>query len=262
MTTHKVLGAPTWMRLVSVVVFIGLMGIATRAQAQDMRQYLDETREMVRGGRFEEALERMVWFHHHALDYGPGMAGVRLSFALSDWKQLGDVYPPARAALVATRDTTLQQLLENPGESRHFQDLNGLNRVLGEESLILDVFAQLAAEHPEAAKNHWSSPDRPGTATRLALEAKRLDLLRAHGVDLLLEFDRERQQRESMIRAVERGDPRIAERAKQSVDRRLVEQSLLLIEIGLALGQEANARTIQERALAIIPDQRIRGAIP
>jgi hypothetical protein len=216
---------------------------------------------MVRAGRFEEALERMVWFHHNALVHQPSMAGVRLSFALSDWRRLGDVYPPAHAALVETRDAALRQLFENPGERRHFLDLNGLNRALGEESRTLDAFAQLAALHPEEAKNHWSSPESTGAATRLALEAKRLDLLRAHGVDLLLEFDRARQQRE-VVRTVAERNPLSAERTKQNADRILADQSLLLIEIGIALGQEANARTIQEHALAIIPDPRIRSAIP
>jgi hypothetical protein len=249
------------MRIASTVAFTGLMALAPRqAHAQDMQQYLNETREMVRGGRFEEALERMVWFHHHALDYGPGMAGVRLSFALSDWLRLGDVYPPARAALLATRDATLQQLLQSPGEPRHFIDLNGLNRVLGEEGKTLDVFAQLAAEHPEAAKAHWSSAERPGTATRLALEARRLDLLQAHGIDLIIEFERVKQLYDLRIRM--QREPRLADRMRENDNQYFVDQTLMLIDIALALDRGVNARTIQERALAILPDQRIRGAIP
>jgi len=64
-----------------------------------MQKYLSDTQQMVREGRYQEALERFVWFHDHALEHEPSaMYGVRLSFALSYWKSLGDVYPPAMTA--------------------------------------------------------------------------------------------------------------------------------------------------------------------
>ena len=67
---------------------------AVNEPANDMQVYLNETQELVRQQRYAEALERFLWFHDHALEHNPGMAGVRLSFALSYWKNLGDVYPP------------------------------------------------------------------------------------------------------------------------------------------------------------------------
>jgi hypothetical protein len=98
--------------------------------------------------------------------------------------------------------------------------------VLEEEGRTLDVFVQLAAEHPEEAKNHWSSPDRLGLATRLALDARRLDLLRAQGVDLLQEFERAKQVHEPLARATPQRDPRLAERTQSLADQRPVEDTL------------------------------------
>ena len=40
------------------------------------------------------------------------MYGVRLSFALSYWEQLGEVYPPALTALKKTRDDKTALLLD------------------------------------------------------------------------------------------------------------------------------------------------------
>jgi len=60
---------------------------------QDMCKYMDDTHTLVKQGKYAEALERMIWFHNHALEHELGMYGVRLSFALSEWKELGDVYP-------------------------------------------------------------------------------------------------------------------------------------------------------------------------
>ena len=47
-----------------------------------MQKYLSDTQEMVRKGKYKEALERFVWFHEHALEHDPAMTGVRLSFAV------------------------------------------------------------------------------------------------------------------------------------------------------------------------------------
>jgi len=60
-----------------------------------MQVYLNETNKMVKKGQYKEALQRFIWFNEHALEYDESMTGVRLSFALGYWKELGDIYPPA-----------------------------------------------------------------------------------------------------------------------------------------------------------------------
>src|SRR5689334_9527822 len=96
-----------------ISIFIGLLSLTI--QAQDMQQYLTDTKRMVKEGKYKEALDRYIWFHEHALEHDSAMMGVRLSFALSDWKSLADVYPPAMNALKETRETTTKQLIDNVG---------------------------------------------------------------------------------------------------------------------------------------------------
>jgi len=87
------------------VLGLAILLAAVTCRGENMQKYLSDTQQMVREGRYQEALERFVWFHDHALEHEPSaMYGVRLSFALSYWKSLGDVYPPAMTALVEMRN--------------------------------------------------------------------------------------------------------------------------------------------------------------
>jgi menaquinone-dependent protoporphyrinogen IX oxidase len=60
---------------------------------------LHAAQRAVREGRYEEALSEFVRFHEHALEELPSLYGVRLSFALSYWAHLAEVYPKARVVL-------------------------------------------------------------------------------------------------------------------------------------------------------------------
>ena len=50
---------------------------------EDARQVLRNAREAALRGAHAEALEKYLWFHHHALEHSPALAGVRLSYAIS-----------------------------------------------------------------------------------------------------------------------------------------------------------------------------------
>ena len=54
----------------------------------DPQQILHEAQGDFKEQRYKDALAKHIWFHDHALEYQPSMYGVRLSFALSYWKQL------------------------------------------------------------------------------------------------------------------------------------------------------------------------------
>jgi hypothetical protein len=72
----------------------------------DPNQILNQARADALAGRYEEALAKYLWFHHHALEIRPSLAGVRLSYALQEWRRLGEFYPPAWEALETVRDAT------------------------------------------------------------------------------------------------------------------------------------------------------------
>ena len=72
--------------------------------------------------KYKEALERYIWFQDHALENDQAMTGVRLSFALSSWKSLADIYPPAMTALKEMRSSKTKAILDSNASSKLFPD--------------------------------------------------------------------------------------------------------------------------------------------
>ena len=104
-------------------------------------------------GRHEEALEHFVWYHDHALEEEPALYGVRLSFALAYWRELGDNYPKALTALERTRDAKSKALLNGDGDRALFHDVESINEALGQLKKTHALYVQLARQRPDLARN-------------------------------------------------------------------------------------------------------------
>lgn len=102
--------------------------------------------------RYEDALAKHVWYHEHALEYERSQYGVRLSFALGYWADLGKVYPPARKKLEEIRDETEKAVLADPTERGPFHDLTSLNETLKQESRTRETFEAVEAKDADAAR--------------------------------------------------------------------------------------------------------------
>ncbi len=117
----------------------------------DARERLRAGRAAARAGRHEEALREFAWFHEHALDDAPSLYGVRLSFALYDWIQLGNAYPPARAALDAVRAGKARALLDGAADFALFHDVAAIDGMLGTPGATSALYAALAERDPAFA---------------------------------------------------------------------------------------------------------------
>lgn len=118
---------------------------------RDPREVLEQAREAALAGRFEDALRDQLWFHEHALETAPSLNGVRLTYALGDWVELGDHFPPARAALEAVRDRVAVRLLDGAGEPSHFVEAAAINSALQIERLSYLLFVELDQRFPALA---------------------------------------------------------------------------------------------------------------
>lgn len=105
-----------------------------------------------RGHRYQMALAKHLWFHKNAVKNEPALAGVRLSFALSSWHDLGVQYPPAMTALVAVRDEAQDSVRLGNGVFEAMMDFRSLNDVLGERAHTRDLFVALDQSDPERAR--------------------------------------------------------------------------------------------------------------
>ncbi len=144
-------------------------------QLPDLTMIRDEANRLMSQTHYEEALQRQIWYFNHALDYDPSLAGVRLSFTLSDWVELGRRYPKARQAMEAIRDHDWNIFKEGlryprwvrevfdgfPGfsqvekrdRSALFQDIYSLNSYLGTDESNQLLVKTLVARDPQLAQH-------------------------------------------------------------------------------------------------------------
>jgi len=74
-----------------VIVFIlcGILFAVSSTDPGDPEKVLARARSYRLSGQFEKALQDHIWFHENALKHKPALYGVRLSFALQEWVNLG-----------------------------------------------------------------------------------------------------------------------------------------------------------------------------
>ena len=234
----------TLLTLLAIVVSISVM-------SQDLQKYLTETKEMVRQKKFQEANERYAWFHNHSLEVNPAMAGVRLSFAISYWKSLADIFPPAMASMIEMRDRKARHLLDSNGSSNLFADIAALNRSFGEEHKTIEVFEKIEKSDRNKAKRCW--PYAKGAL----FNAKRYDIIRNFVGNPLHEFNVIKAQREIAVKALLGKKPDNM-RLQDFADNHFVEKSLDLIEFALAVDDIPSAKSIKTEAGKIVKDNRLR----
>jgi tetratricopeptide (TPR) repeat protein len=245
------------MKTFQMKTFLFLLTLMTApfVQAEDMQKYLSDTDELARAGKYKEALERHIWFHDHALEHQPSMYGVRLSFALSSWKEMGAQYPKAIEALVEIRDRKMKSLLDGKESHELFHDVASINEVLEQPEKTVSLFEQLDEKQPKAAKGYWN------VAKDAVIDAKRYDLARKYIGNPAREFTRVKAMYDHNTSLYD--DPRIGgDSFKAFNENNLVEESLRLIEVANALGDKQASLEIQAKALALVQDARLRDAIP
>ncbi len=224
-----------------IAVFFFLSMLPINATAVDLHQHLNKTRTLVNQGNYREALNRYEWFYNYSIKHQQSVDGVRLSYAVTDWKNLADMYPPAMKSLLDTRNKSLA-LIEQGNSSRGyyncdlFGDLVALNDALNEPNQTVRLFKLLDIEQPNFAQRCWVF------AERSVLQAKQYDLAAKYMGDPMQQFLE----------------------VKGLIDyqkNNLVEESLKLIALSLSVGDNDTAYEIRTAALAIVDDYRLHSAI-
>lgn len=119
----------------------------------DLTNFLSEIRELTSSDQYELALSKMLWYFDNADKINPALVGVRNSFALGTWTDIGKKYPPAK-----TLQRYLASTLENKivsSEQPDFKsilELNGINRQLGRDKQSIELFKWIDKHHPEQAQ--------------------------------------------------------------------------------------------------------------
>ena len=164
------------------IILIFLLVFTNCTYAEDMMQYMKDTDDLITMEEYEEALERTIWFHNHALEHRSSLYGVRLSFALSSWYEFGKKYPPALDALKTIRANKIESLLTGTGNPELFHDVIAINRTISEDSKSLDLFRALDSKQPELAKESWHF------IKDLVIKSKDHDLINKYIGNMLIEY--------------------------------------------------------------------------
>lgn len=142
----------------------------TPPENPDPDKILDEAVEDTRNENYDVALQKLLWFHEHALSIRPSLSGVRLSFALGYWYELGERYPPARDKMIEVRDAAVTRCREQEFPFEAFQEVCAFNRELDQSELSVELFLEAEEKFPESAKRIYH------VAEHSLIEAERYDV--------------------------------------------------------------------------------------
>jgi len=223
-------------------------------QAKDMQKHLSLTQDLVSKGKHEEALNRFIWFHKHALEHEPSMYGVRLSFALSYWKNLGDIYPPALKALIKIRDENENLLQQGKGDKHLFHDVISINRTLDQSEKSIDLFERISKIDKKLTNECW------GMIKDYILEIKRYDIAQRHIKDVTKEFVGVKEEYDSNVKLYK--DPQIGgAEFKRYNENNFIDQVKKLVDLALALKDRKSAMFIRDSAIQVLDDERLKNLI-
>jgi hypothetical protein len=134
---------------------------------------LSHARKLVEEGLYEQALIEYIWFYEHALEENSALYGVRLSFALGYWRELGDIYSPAMIKLKQVVESKSQELENGNTDRALFHDVVAINNVLDSDDATYRLFVSLNKKNPDFAQSCARM------ATEVLVKAKDFELARS-----------------------------------------------------------------------------------
>jgi hypothetical protein len=209
------------------------------AEAIDAQSVFREAVTLTREGRFEEALQKHLWFHEHALEYEPALAGVRLSYALASWLELGEKYPPALAALISIRDAKTKAITDGNGSPLLFHDLVAINDCLKESSRTVELFKTIHGTFPELARQCYLLAESYLVADR------EYAICASYIPDPLVKFEEIRQLFQVQLEIAEENPSLRDAGIKDYAEAKFVSDVCLLVEILVGVGRKQEAEKVE-----------------
>ena len=113
----------------------------------------NEARADAEKGDFRLAAQKYLWYHENAAELQPSLVGVRLSFALYNWRALAKQYLPAMQDMRRARDRAEESIRSETGDLPAFMDAAALNSVLDADDRTVELFKWLDQEKPALAND-------------------------------------------------------------------------------------------------------------
>jgi tetratricopeptide (TPR) repeat protein len=218
----------------------------------DPKEILRQARQLVKSEQYAEALEKYIWFHHHALEADRALAGVRLSYAIFEWVDLGGLYPPARRALESVRDTKTESLIQGTHDASVFHDVAAINGAFGQVERTSDLFKTIAgADHSFAEKCF-------PIALECLIHTKEFALARSFMPDPQKQIDQfaipfkfARQTTPSVSPAM----------VQETLVRIYVKKVNLILRVFIGVGEEDASNQLRHYAVECVPEAQLQARI-
>jgi capsular polysaccharide biosynthesis protein len=214
-------------------------------ETPDLQEILSDARDLMAKHQYEDALQRHLWYHNHALEYDPSQGSVRLSFALADWVELGRHFPKARAALIEIRDRAAREFQEGRGDGESFQELASINTQLQNDDATYALFKTIQATNPKLAQQCYFY------AESLLVRKGEYQLCMSYLGDPVRRFELIRQSFEMEASVM------MADAARD----RFTGQVCQLVEILVGTGHKPEAERIRGLAVGVLDDARLKSAV-
>ena len=216
---------------------------------------LQEAALLTQQGEYEEALQKYLWFHKHALEHTPALIGVRLSFALDGWFELAKKYPKALQALIDIRDEAANTATRGQGSLGAFFEAAAINGCLEEGAKTVALFKQIRQISPELAERCY-----PIAEPYLAANQE-YAICSSYIPDAAARFENIRVVYESGIRVAkatpEYGDEEPEEFALET----FIPSVCRVVEILLGAGRRPEAEKVRDLALALNANPKTRESL-
>lgn len=234
--------------------FGALLGLCSCSPKESPHDALLNARRLTLQGRYEDALQKHVWIHEHGLEQDPNFYGVRLSFALAQWVDLGKKHPPALDALRRIRDRDADRLLSGARYARLMHEVASINNHLNEPDATVQVYSKVAVVDPGFAAKVYD------VVESTLVTAGAYELARTHLGDPKARFAAAKEKHDETIGFAER-HPEYADASREIAESTFTDGVLRLIEILERSGDDKEARECREAALGVVDNPRLRGSM-
>jgi len=253
-------------------------GNAASDEKSDLQKTLTEAKDLMESGQYEESLRRYVWYFDHSRN-DAGQKGVRLSFALSGWIELGRRYPRAKQALVEIRDGDAAAFAQGQGYFDLFQEIHSLNQYLNDDNATVALFGRIESSDPPLAQQCF------GVVEGLLVDRGEYQRCLDYIGDPHAAFDSIRQSRDRMkqwedsqaamreqqtqrLQALAETNSAFANLPRLSApvlprlaDKNFVGQTRQLIEILVGANRRSDAEKIRDEALSVLDDPQLKSSV-
>ncbi len=223
--------------------------------------------------RYEDALQRCIWFYNHAREVRPGASPVSV---LPYWVELGRRYPKARQALMEVRDRATREIQEGRGCRELFSDLASINSEMQNDGATLMLFNFIHRQDQPLARQCFSRVE--GLLVQKGEYALCLEYIgdpqttfnscRDHLIVFRRAADRHQKLNQpSADTDRQRGwtntwpESGAREFMQKHFEDRFVSDTCQLIEILVGTGQKTVAEKIRDQAVVLLNDPRLKSAV-